>query len=216
MHYLDGTFDDPVFQNEVVSRPLEGQNITAWTETYCQLRANYTPLPFGSESARHARHYLVEESPPKPIGPENSPVVSYTRTFCQIPAAHSEYRIIAYTFPGVTGQRWVNGVYIWEKYGSYPPATLLRQATVRYTYYLGVPSLSLPTQVTYNGEPVDYCGTVYEEDEDGDWVSAGATDPFIRPSTYRVSEQAERWWGPIYRKESVTVSLGSAVSAALP
>lgn len=211
--YINGTFTSPTFQTEKLARPLEGQPATAWYETYVQLRANYVKLPFGSESDRHPRHYLVEESEAVPVGWPNSPLVQFTRVFSQIPAPHAEYRLVSYTFPGLSGLLWKNGKQVWDKYARAVPATLFRNATVTYTYQLGPSSLSLPTQILYNDTPVDFCGTVYVEDETGVSVVEGVTSPLIRPGQYLVSDQAQRWWGPIFCRETVRVSLGSATAS---
>jgi len=170
------------------------------TRMFVQKASVYKPLLISTADYQYKNAFLVDEIETKRDGY----AVWLTRIYATIPSTRTEYRSIAFTFPGqsalvIAGN---GGVVKWSKYGAGAPSTALSSATVTISYSMGAPFVSAPTQVLYNGQPVDFCGNVYTDDGS---KLLGQTSPLAAPSSWVISDTARRWKGNIFERERVTI-----------
>lgn len=92
-----------------------------------------------------------------------------------------------------------------SRYGSIRPYTLhvLGRMEVQFLSQFAAARVKPdnPTVPTFDGEPVDFFGTVY--DSDGNAI--GETDPRNPPIRYIVSDTVRKWRGKIWMRETLTV-----------
>lgn len=199
---LPAGITSPVFQSEVSIKPIEGTDDLMWAETYIQDRASYARQAVDTVSSRHASHYLVEESDIEAVGPENSGLVRFTRTYAAVPATRDESSTIVYNYPGKASGIGAN----FDRYGLRRPTSLLVIATDEVSYFRSsdgsttLPALSIPT---LDDEVVDFFGSAYETVPPYAFIAD--TDPTVEYSTYTISCTVQRWKGKIWEKRVRTV-----------
>lgn len=193
----------PVFQQEIPTRPIEGTEDIMWAETYIQNVASYYPLSLSTTSSRHATCILVDESTPERVGPENSPLVRFTRFFASVPTIRYESVLLAQTYYGLSGGNGIS----WSPYGSRAPLSHYVRATDTISYYVTADprtiTLSALTQPTVTAGAVDYFGTVYSTVTP--YTFEGFTNPASEPGTYVISSEVSRWKGQIWASRTRTV-----------
>lgn len=198
--YIDGptgVFTVPYFQFERQIRPIEGTEDLAWEETYVQLITYFVPMTYNTASTRHTSptFYLIDETTPQPVGPENSPLVRYTRTFAALPATRIEKTLIAQQYLGISGGTGS----AWTPYGTRKPFTFIAPATDTITYALtSTITIDQVTQSVFSANTVDYFGNVYSTVTPYSFL--GTTVPLTEPVTYNVSCEITRWRGNIWQK----------------
>lgn len=205
MPYYDGNFSS--------ARELEGSGIREFSEFntadfiltrfFAQDAATYKPLPLSAKDAVYKNAFMVKEFETRRSGG----LVYYTRIFATVPSSRSERQEVAFTFPGKSSlvTTTVNGepVRRWDRYGRARPSTVFREALVQYSYSIGAPTTGLPTQISYDGQPVDFVGRVYSEDG-SDYL--GSTSPLTEPGTFVMSDVARIWRGDIWERTRISVS----------
>lgn len=179
---------------------------------YVQLASAYKPLPISTPDAIYKDAYLVEESEERRDGG----LVYFRRLYATVPSSRSERQEMVFVFPGQSAivSSVVNGARVsrWDRYGAKRPASTYREALVQISYSLGAPSTSLPTQITFDDQPVDFVGSVYSEDGS---EFLGHTSPLIAPSTFIVSDVARRWRGNIWERTRISVSRSGGATVLL-
>lgn len=215
MPYYDGDFSNP--------REVDGSGVREFSEhntedfiltrVLVQSASEYKAMPISTTDSVYKKAYLVKEFETRRIGG----LVYFTRVFATIPSSRSERQEMVFVFPGQSAviSTVVNGALVrrWDRHGRKRPSSVYREALVSISYSLGAPVTGLPTQITFEGQPVDFVGTVYSEDG---LEFLGSTSPLIAPSTFIVSDVARRWRGDIWERTRITVSRtgGAAVAAA--
>lgn len=216
MPYYDGDFLAPV--------PLQGDGVRIFSEfntadfvlarRFAQHPSVYKPLPISTADSQYKNAYLVEEAEEQRDGA----LVYVRRTYATVPSSRYERQEVSFVFPGKSAviSTTVNGVPVrrWDRYGAKKPATVFREALVDVSYSIGAPSTGLPTQITYDDQPVDFVGSVYSDDG---LEFLGSTSPLIAPSTFIMSDVARRWRGDIWERTRITVSrTGGAAAIVTP
>lgn len=201
MSFVDGDFS--------YAREIEGSGTRVFsqfdtrdfllTRLFVQFKSAYAPLSISTKDGQYKNAYLVEESEMK----RDAVFVYFRRVYATIPSTRTESRETLFTFPGSSGLALVaTNTVRYSKYAFGAPATVYRAASVTVSYSLGQPSTSDPTTITYNGQPVDFCGPVYSDDGKS---LLGNTSPISAPATFVLSDVARRWKGNIWERERVTV-----------
>lgn len=215
MPYYDGDFSKP--------QPLPGDGLRVFSEFntadfivtryFAILASVYKPLPISTPDAQYPRAYLIEESEEQREGG----LVYVRRLFATVPSLRSEHQEVAFVFPGESAvvSTTVNGkpVKRWDRYGRKRTASVYREALVEISYSLGAPATSLPTQIAFDGQVVDFVGRVYSDDGE---KFLGSTVPLIAPSTFVMSDVARRWRGDIWERTRITVSRTGGASVIVP
>lgn len=223
----DGTFTaaqevepSPIVSTDEVTRAL------LIDRSYAVGVTNYSPLPQGTTDPQYGNAYLINET----NGSIQGPIKFFTRHFAQIPPSRTETRSVSWTVPGksavITSD--ISGLPIgWNPYGAAAPYTLAVLADVAYSYAYVTPG-SNPrnvfaeptlTALLYDGQPVDFTGSVYESigqatvPQGGGlpdiieerYAFAGNVSGWSKPSPWVLSVEIRRWRGPIWEMEVVTV-----------
>lgn len=205
-----------------VPRQIQGSGLRTFSEfstadfivtrLYVQAANYYNPLPLSVADAVYKNAYLVEEVEEK----REKGHVYFRRTFATIPSPRTERQEVVFTFPGESAivSTTVDGAPVkrWDPHGKKKPASVYREARIDISYTLGAPSTGLPTQILFSDQPVDFVGNVYSEDGSR---YLGATNPFIAPSTFVVSDVARRWRGDIWERTRTRVSRTSGAGSIL-
>jgi hypothetical protein len=206
-----------------IAREIQGSGLRQFSEfttsdflivrLYVQAVSTYKPLPISTADYQYKTAYLVDETEER----REKGHVFFRRTYATVPSSRSERQEMVFTFPGQSAivRSVVDGKQVtrWDRYGAKRTATVFREALVQISYSLTAPSTALPTQITYDGQPVDFTGEVYSDDG-GTFL--GNTSPISAPSTFVVSDVARRWRGDIWERTRVTVSrTGGASSVAV-
>jgi hypothetical protein len=206
------------------AREIQGSGVRQFSEfntadfllvrMYVQAASTYKPLPISTADYQYKAAYLVEETEER----REKGHVFFRRTYATVPSSRYERQEMLFTFPGASAvvHSTVNGEQVkrWDRYGSKRPATVYREASVEVSYSLGAPGTGLPTQITYDGQPVDFVGSVYSDDGS---EFLGNTSTLIAPSTFIISDVARRWRGDIWERTRITVSrTGGAAAIVTP
>lgn len=209
---LPAGITSPVFQSEKSSKPIDGTDDLMWAETYIQTRADHAPQAIGTESSRHSGFYLVEETPIESVGPENSGLVEFTRTYAEVPATRDEAVTVSFSYPGKSLGAGAN----WDRYGLRKPVTIqLVPGSDEVSYFISedgsttIPEYTVPL---LDGEIVDFFGPAYETTPPYTFI--GNTDPLSEPSSYVIGCTVQRWKGKIWEKRVRTVPDPSAILGA--
>lgn len=165
---------------------------------YIQTASAYAPLPLGVYDVQYKRAMLVQETETK----REMGMVWFKRTYATLPSTRREGRELAYTFPGKSGLKFVNDSFVWDRYAKARPSSVVRNALAELSYSVGEPTTGLPTQIVFDGNIVDFVGSVYSDDGT---QFLGNTSPTSAPTVYVVSDTARRWMGQIWEREIVTV-----------
>lgn len=191
---------------------IEGSGVRQFSEfnttdflvarAYVQKATAYKPLPLSTPDSVYKTAYLVEESEER----RELGHVWFRRVYATLPTTRTERQEVQFTFPGRSGivKSTVNGKRVgrWDRYGLARPATVAREALVQFSYSLGEPVTGFTTLITYDGQVVDFTGSVYSEDGE-DYL--GSTSPRSAPFTFIISDVARRWRGNIWERQQVTV-----------
>lgn len=202
--YLNGNFNGP--------RQISGSGVRVYSEfnnsdftvtrNYVQLASAFTPLAKNTPDSVFKTAYLIEENQTAVWGD----LVWFTRVYASLPIQRTSSREVSFTRVGRSGAYFSKkGVLLWGKYANGEPSTVIAQGTVLVRYYLTKPTVGTPTQVTFQGQVVDYAGVVYRVDEDGTaGAFLGATSPSNPPSSYLISDVARPWRGAMWERETVS------------
>lgn len=189
------------------------------TRFYAVARDSYVPLLSGAPDPVYTDAYLVNENTDSVQGP----IRFFSRNYQQLPDTRQEPLRVVFTIPGrskETRSQWNNSVIGWDKYGAAAPYTRDVDATVTISYELNPPAVAInPVSViTFNGAPVDFIGSVYENvgaevivrpngnlsEPRFDYL--GNTFPLTLPLIWTMENTIERWRGPIWERRVVTVN----------
>lgn len=201
----------PQFQQEISSHPIDGTNDLFWAETYIQNVVCYSPFSLSITSSRHATAYLVDQTIPERVGPENSPIVRYTLYYAPLPTIRIENGLQAQTYFGLSGYTGIS----WSPYALRAPVSHLVRYSETVSYYLSsdpttVPTVAL-TQPVITGNvgssvtrgAVDYFGPIYSTVTP--YQFQGWTTPQNEPDTYTIACGVARWKGQIFERRVRTV-----------
>jgi hypothetical protein len=163
---------------------------TNYKQQFVQNASDWTPLAWGTEG--DTGYYLVDESQPENI---DAGMVRWTRTYSQVPQAHTEFEAVAYNY---------NTIYVWDP--NVPPAgnwilfsqvvsfTTMITSKVNYTYYR--------TDDPGNDITIDLAWKIFQLANN--YFFQG-TDPYadldnVPPFYLGDDSSVTRWRGNIWRK----------------
>jgi hypothetical protein len=178
------------------------------TRLYVQRASAYKPVPVSTVDRVYKEAYLVDQVEER----RDFGHVWFRRTYATIPHPRTTRQEMVVTFPGRSkriittidnGGGDITLAFRWDRYGDAKPATVNREATVELSYFLGEPSTELPTEISFEDQPVDFTGDVWTEDG---VTFLGNTSPLIPPSLYVISDVAKPWRGNIWERQRVTVN----------
>ena len=217
---VDGTF---TYAREIEGSPSKATDPVTGslliTRRYVILTANYRPLAAGALDPVFRDAVLINETTDQVIGV----LTFFTRNYAQIPATRTEPRRMAFTMPGKSAVQIseITGAAVgWNPYGEASPYTRDVTATAVISYELN-PTVVLEqlSVATYRGAPVDYIGEVWvfvgnvEVPRPGGVVIteprfrfAGFTNYLFVPTLWIAEISLQRWLGPIWEKQVVTVN----------
>jgi len=217
---VDGNFTYP---REIEGSPsLSTDPITGSlliTRRYVILKANYKPIEPAAKDPVFKDAYLINETADQVVGV----LQFFSRNYAQLPATRVEPRRVAFTLPGRSAVQLseITGKPVgWNPYGAAAPYTRDVNATVTISYVIN-PTVVVEqlTKIVFNGSPVDYVGQVYtfvgnvEVPRPGGVVItepryryAGLTQPFVISGNWIAEVSLQRWLGPIWEKQVVSVN----------
>lgn len=198
---IDGDFSFPIEIEGSGARTFSQYNTFDYTleRLYAVNRLFYNPTIISVPDYQFPRAIMVEETVVK-----NDAAFTYIkRTFMTVPQQRIEGRNVAFTFPGSSRYSITSdGKASYDRYGNYKPATVYRQARVTYSYSQGQVTTGFPTQILFQGQPVDFTGEVWNADAS---TYLGATDPIVAPDEWVVSDTCRRVRGNIWERELIQV-----------
>lgn len=146
----NGTWTTPqAVHGGVWSCPLPGQsgNIVL-SQPYQIAATSWSAATIGAEHASDSTLYLCDESERVPIG---AGMVQWSRTYAKLPAQHTEYETIIYTFPGFLSGGGIGDAYFEGRDPVTEPTTC---KTVFDYYLLASGTVSPPKYNTVEGMPI--------------------------------------------------------------
>jgi hypothetical protein len=213
---FDGNFETPI---EIEGGPIfltdDVTQALMITRQYVVKADNYVPLPQGTVDAFYKDAYLVQENP----GSRQGPLFYFSRLYVQLPEERIEPRSVSFTVLGQSKADFSSVTLLpiaWNQYGAAAPATRNVVGQSTFTYSLDPNSFPKPpiTRNTYNGNPVDFMGYVYDyqgnvkvSDEltEPRWDLVGSTFYTLMPAVWVQEVNITRWRGPIWQMEVVRV-----------
>lgn len=209
----------PIVSTDEVTRAL------LITRTYAVGVSNYTPQAQGSLDPQYTAYQINETN-----ASIQGPVKIFNRHFATVPVTREEPRSVSFTVPGksaiVTSD--ISALPIgWNPYGTAAPYTVPLLANAEYSYAFVSPGTNprsvftepTPTTLMFDGQPVDFLGSVYESIGQATVAQGGGLPDIIEErfqfvgnvtgwtalTDWIMSVDIRRWRGPIWEMEVVTV-----------